>query len=331
MVDVTHADRVVFPAIGRTKGEVVGYYERLGDRALVHVADRPLSIRRFPKGLAGPGFFQKNVPPHYPASIDRFEVPRSHAATRVHARKGGTGKGASPGAPTTSTPPREVTVYPVVHGPEAFAYLANQGAIELHVPTARASDVRRPDRIVLDLDPPGGAFDLVRRAARLARDALGELGLETVPVATGSKGYHVVGAIRASLDVDVIALALHKFATWLAARHPEELTVAFRVASRGPRVYLDWPRNLQGATVVAPYSLRATPRATVAAPIAWDELERTQPDAFTIDDAERLVDRDDALAALAKAPCDAAPFVAAVDCAFAASGLVLEPFDRFRS
>ena len=123
MIAVSNADRVVFPEIKRTKGDVVAYYERIAAKALPHVAERPLSIRRYPKGLAGPGFFQKNVPPHYPASIARFTVPRSKAAAKKNPRKSATDQ--------------DVTVYPVVSAPEHLAYLANQGAIELHVPTAR--------------------------------------------------------------------------------------------------------------------------------------------------------------------------------------------------
>jgi bifunctional non-homologous end joining protein LigD len=317
MIQVSNADRVVFPEVNRTKGDVVAYYERIAPRLLPHVLGRPLSIRRYPKGLGAPGFFQKNVPAHYPASIERFTVPRSAAASKKHARRG--------------AEPADVTVYPVVHEAEHLAYLANQGAIELHVPTLRVADGFRPDRVVLDLDPPEGALAAVRRAAKRVREALDAFGLTTVPVATGSKGYHLVAAIQPSLDGETVAVATQKLAALLSARHPDELTTAFRTALRGGRVFLDWMRNNPGATVVAPYSLRARPRASVATPIRWEEVEERAPDAFTIDDAARLLDRADPLAELARAPQDAAPFVSAVDAACARSGLVLETFDRFRS
>ena len=315
MLRVSNADRVVFPEVQRTKGDVVAYYDRIADRALPHAAGRPLSIRRYPKGLAGPGFFQKNVPPHYPGSIARFPTPRSRAASAKH----------------PADRAQELTIYPVIAEREHLPYLANQGAIELHVPTARAPEIWRPDRIVFDLDPPAGAVALVRRAAHLVRAALADLGLETAPVATGSKGYHLVAAIHPTVDADALGLALHQLATLLVARHPEELTVTFRVANRGGKVFLDWLRNLPLSTVIVPYSLRARPRAPVATPLAWDELDSTAPDAFTIDDVARLLDRPDPLAQLAARPADAAPFVAAVDAAFSRSGLVLETFDRFRS
>jgi len=317
MVQVSNADRVVFPEVGRTKGDVVTYYERIAPRLLPHVLGRPLSIRRYPKGLSAPGFFQKNVPAHYPSSIGRFAVPRSTAASKKHPRRGV----ASP----------DVTVYPILQEAEHLAYLANQGAIELHVPTSRIIDGVRPDRIVIDLDPPDGAPAAVRRAAKRVREALDALRLTTVPLATGSKGYHLVAAIAPRLDSETIAVATQKLAALLAADHPEELTTVFRTALRGGRVFIDWMRNNPGATVVVPYSLRARPHASVATPLHWEELDAHAPDAFTIDDVDRLCDRADPLADLAAYAQDAAPFVSAVDAAFERSGLVLETFDRFRS
>jgi bifunctional non-homologous end joining protein LigD len=318
MIAVTNADRVVFPAVGRTKGDVVRYYERIAPRALAHLAGRPLSLKRFPKGLAGPGFFQKNVPDHYPPSIARFAVPRSEAATKAHPRKG-------------QKAGEDVTNYPVVSEPDHLAYLANQGAIELHVPTRRVSRWDAPDRVVLDLDPPEGALDLVRSAALAARDILAEFGLAAVPVATGSKGYHVVAPVTPSADDTAIFVALQKVSALLTHRHPDTMTVKFRVNQRQGRVFVDWLRNAPNATVVAPYSLRARPRASVAVPLAWDELATVAPDAFTIDDVERLENRPDTLAESAARPGDSSAFVAAADAAFERAGLVLETFDRFRS
>ena len=313
-VEVSNPDRVVFPEIGRTKRDVVTYYERIAPRAFPHVDGRPLSIKKYPKGLAGPGFFQKNTPAHYPPSIERFSVPRSRAASKKHPGKA-----------------HDVTLYPILREPEHLAYLANQGAVELHVPTSTAADPFRPDRLVIDLDPPPGPSARVRRAAYVVRDALAEHGIATVPIATGSKGYHVVSAIRPAASSDTLGITLQKFAVLLAARHAEELTIAFRVAWRGERVFVDWLRNNPIATVVAPYSLRARPRATVAAPLTWAEIESLAPDAFAIGDVDRLLDRPDPLAALASAPSDTGRFVAGVEAQFAASGLILETFDRFRS
>ena len=249
-------------------------------------------------------------------------MPRSHAATRLHPRKDG-------------KPVADVTNYPLVTLPEHLAYLANQGAIELHVPTSRitsySNGVGAPDRIVLDLDPPEGETELVRRAALLTRDALSALGLASVAVATGSKGYHVIAPVLPSADGEALFVALHKISALLAHHHPDTMTLAFRVNNRGRKVFVDWLRNAPGSTIVAPYSLRARPRATVAVPLTWEEIATTAPDAFTIDDVARLLDRADPLADAAAAPGDAKAFVDAADAAFEREGLVLEKFDRFRS
>lgn len=301
MLAVSNADRVVFPAVGTTKGDVVAYYEAIAEKALPHLLERPLSINRFPKGLAAAGFFQKNVPKHYPPSIARFEVPR----------QGG------------------VTIYPVLSEPEHLPYLGNQGALELHITTAKVTHLDRPDRIVIDLDPPDGATELVRKAAFLVKDFLEAAGLACVPVATGSKGYHVVANVKPNVDGEALATAMHHAAALLSHHHPDVMTIAFSKAARGKRVFVDWLRNRTMATVVAPYSLRARPKASVAVPLAWKELEKTAPDAFTIADRAKLLDREDTLLALPSA--EARPFVEAIAKLFSASGLVLEKFDRFRS
>src|SRR3954467_9595568 len=131
-MEVSNPDRLVFPEIGRTKGDVVAYYERIAPRAFPHVAGRPVSIRRYPKGLAAPGFFQKNVPPHYPESIERFPVRRSPDASKKPPAKGGKNQ--------------DVTLYPVLREAQDIPYIPNQGAIEFHVPTSRAADLFHPDR-----------------------------------------------------------------------------------------------------------------------------------------------------------------------------------------
>jgi len=302
VITVTNADRVIFPETGHTKGDVVAYYRKAAERMLPHLARRPLTLRRYPRGIHQQGFFQKNAPAHYPPSFERVEL----------ARKGG------------------VTIHPTVSTAEDLAYLANRGAIELHVPTVRAPDLFHPDRLVVDLDPPAGEVALARHAAKLVRDELGALGLPTVPMATGSKGYHVVAAIQPTLDLHAIATAMQQFAGLVSHRHPEQLTMVFRVARRGKRAFVDWLRNAYAATVVAPFSLRARPGASIAMPLEWRELDTIAPDACRLAGIEPFLERPDPLAALADEPVDPAPFVAAVGAAFGEAGIVLETFDRFR-
>jgi bifunctional non-homologous end joining protein LigD len=317
MVTVTHPERVVFPESGHTKGEVVEWYRRAAPRLLAHAGGRPLSLKRFPRGVGGQGFFQKNAAAHYPPFIERIEIPK----------KGG------------------VTQHPAVSDEEGIVYLANQNVIELHTPTVRGASLLSPDRLIVDLDPPAGEVELVRRAARIVHDELAALGLDSIPVATGSKGFHVVAPVAATVPIDEASLAMHRLATLLAHRHSEELTIVFRVARRGRRVFVDFLRNHHGATAVVPWSLRARARPTVAIPIAWDELDQVTPDAFALPRAgdtagagagtdarspDLRLAMPDPLLVLAERAQDAAPFVQAVERAFADSGLELVTFDRFR-
>lgn len=302
-VKITNADRVVFPAVGHTKGDVIAYYERAAPRILPHLERRPLTLRRYPKGIAQKGFFQKNVPDNYPATMQRVEIPKH----------GG------------------VTIHPCVDRAEHLVFLANQGVIELHVPTVRTPELDRPDRFIIDLDPPEGAGALVAKAALLLRDELATFGMPTVPVATGSKGYHVVGATTPTLESHLLAEAAQKLGALVAQRHPDVFTNAFRVAKREGRVFVDWMRNRAPSTVVAPFSLRARANAGIATPFEWSEIESVKPDSVNLGNVDSRLDSEDSLQVLGKSPVDPAPFVAAITNAFDESGLTLEHFDRFRS
>ncbi len=303
-MQVSNAGRIVFPEAGVTKGDVVSFYARVAGRMLVHMAGRPLTLQRFPKGLSGPGFMQKNTPKHYPESIGRFTVDK---------RGGGT------------------TTYPVVSDSADIPYLANQGTITFHIWPSRMADPWTPDRIIFDLDPPEGAVAPVRRAASIVRGFLDTLGLPSLPVATGSKGYHVVSPIKASVTAERLSAALYRAAHLLADRHPDLLTVEFRKENRRGRVFLDWMRNHPGATSVCPWSLRPRPQATVAVPITWDDLEETPPDAWTLRTIETRLALPDPLAELVANPPDPVDAVTALEATLDEAGIHPEPFDRFRS
>ena len=293
-VKVTNADRVIFPGVGVTKGDVVAHYYRVAKWMLPHLLDRPLTLIRHPRGIAAKGFFQKNVAKHYPEElIGRIEMPR---------REG-------------------VTVHPAASTADALAYLANQGTIELHVPLSTQHDSWRPDRFVIDLDPPEGGGAGVREAAWACKELFDELGIETTPMTTGGKGYHVCARL---LPTESMTRTAHKLAAILLQRHPNLLTNEFLKENRGGRVLVDWMRNMGMATVVAPWSLRARKGAPVAMPITWDELNDIAPDAFKIGDA---LDRPDHLLALT--PVDPVPLIQAVDRIIEEQDIKLEYIDRF--
>lgn len=267
MVKVTHGDRIIFPEVGVTKGEVVAHYERVGPALLKFAAGRPLTLQRFPQGIGEKGFMQKNAAAHFPDSIERHPVPK---------RDGGT------------------TEYPVVHQAEDLAYLANQGTVTFHMWTSTAADPDHPDFLVMDLDPEADDVDGVRFATIAVRDQLSEFGLAGFAVATGSKGFHVWVPLDRAATVDQVALASRAVAGLVSTRHPERLTTEFLKKDRTGRVFVDWLRNTGIATIVVPFSLRPRPTAPVAVPVRWSELESGEatPDGWTIHDLGDRLDID---------------------------------------
>ncbi len=301
MVEVSNPDKVIFPEPGYTKADLVDHYRRVAPAMVPHMTGRPLTLHRFPSGVAAKGFMQKNAADYFPASIRRVEVPK---------RDGGT------------------TTYPVVDEADDLSYLANQGTITFHAWTSRLPDLDHPDRIVFDLDPEPGDVDAARRAAGLLRAYLDDLELPTAPMTTGSNGYHLVTAIATDVHFGDAAGFARTAATVVAELHRDVLTHEFRKDKREGRVFVDWLRNQQGATGVVPWSLRPKPEAPVAVPFEWDELAGTPPRRWTL---ATVGDRlgIDPIAALA--PVDLGPAMAAVATQAEELGIELEPFDRFRS
>jgi bifunctional non-homologous end joining protein LigD len=300
-MEVTHPDRVVFPDDGITKGEVVAYYQFVADRMLPFIAGRALSVERFPQGIGGKGFMQKNAPDHYPEDlVGRHEVPKEGGGT---------------------------TIYPVVDSAEGVAYFANFGVITFHVPSVLIEDEEHPDWVIWDLDPPPDRVDLVREAAAALRSILEDHGIPTYPLASGSKGYHLRARLEPTLDIEDVAGLARGIAALAEAAHPDLMTVAFRKADRGDRVFVDWLRNSGRSTSVVPWSLRPRPRAPVAAPLSWEELASVAPDGIrlrTVDErlgADPWADQE---------PVDLAQEVETVERAVADAGIELEQFDRFR-
>jgi len=245
-VACTHIERVVFPDAGLTKGDVLAYYRDVADLMVPELHGRPLSVVRYPKGIAAGGFFQKHYQKHYPAWLG-------------HIRAGS----------------KTIVDYPIVDTPAGVVYLANQGALKLHVWTSRADALDRPDLLVFDLDPPDGdaGFEPVRRTAMILRELCAQLGLPAFVKTTGSKGLHVVAPLDdAATFADAGALAT-RIGALLCRRHPAVMTMEFYKKDRQGRLFLDVMRNAIGATLVAPYSLRGKPGAPVSAPLAWDELD----------------------------------------------------------
>jgi bifunctional non-homologous end joining protein LigD len=265
-VELTHPDKVLFPESGITKAGLVGYYRAVAGRMLPLLADRPVTLMRYPDGITGHRIVQKNAPDYFPDWISRAEAPK----------QGGT------------------VSYVLCDKPATLAYVANSAAIELHVFLSRTGELDHPDQVVFDLDPPAGAgFDEVIRAAKLLRVLLeDDLGLTAFVKTTGGKGLHVHVPLDGSADFDAARAFAKAAGEVVAAREPGLLTAEQRKDKRAGLIYADAQRNAYGQTAVAPYSVRGRPGAPVATPLHWSELDDPglTPARFTLDTVPARLD-----------------------------------------
>jgi bifunctional non-homologous end joining protein LigD len=242
---ISNPDRVVYPALGLTKLDVARYYDAVGEAMLPHVLGRPLSLVRCPQGLAGGCFYMKHQ-----------KMPASEALSQIAIReKTKTGQ------------------YLVAETEAALVGLAQMGMLEIHTWNSTRADLEHPDRIVLDLDPgPEVKWPEVVETARLIRDRLKALGLESYVKTTGGKGLHVVCPFAPALDWDGCLELSRAVADLIARERPSRYTLNMSKAGREDKILIDYLRNNRGSTAVAAYSTRAKPEATVSVPISWDEL-----------------------------------------------------------
>jgi len=253
---ITHPEKVLFPDDGITKGELAAYYEAVAPVMLPHVANRPVTMERYPSGIASKGFWQKDVSKGFPDWLDRVEVPK----------KGGT------------------VHHPLIADARSLLWTVNQNTITHHVWNRRTPNLQHPDICVFDLDPSIDDAAAVRAAALALRTLLDELGLPSAVKTSGSKGFHIVVPLDATVRTGAVARFADAIGTLMVARHPDTLTQEFSKADRGGRILVDTGRNGYSATFAAPYTVRARPGAPVSAPCTWTEIERGEvaPRSFTV-------------------------------------------------
>lgn len=243
----SHPDKLLFPGAGIRKAQVIAYYRRVAPYLLPFARDRFLTLQRFPDGLDGEGFFQQARPDYFPSCVEGVRAPLVGGGTLEHIVAGN-----SP----------------------ALAFLADQAALTLHGWLSRRDQPEHPDRLVIDLDPPGEDFARVCEAALSLREVFDKLGLTAFVMTTGSRGLHVVVPLDRGSSFTVVREFAGGVARKLAERQPDRLSVEQRKDKRGGRLYLDIMRNAYGQTAVLPYSLRAKAGAPVATPLRWRELRR---------------------------------------------------------
>jgi bifunctional non-homologous end joining protein LigD len=273
-IALSSADKVLFPAAGISKGDLIDYYRQIAPTMLPHIAGRPLSLQRYPDGIEAGGFMQKNASDYFPDWIRRARLTKEDGEVE----------------------------HVVAEDAATLVYLANQACITLHAGLSRIDRIDHPDVMVLDFDPSDEDFAKVKRAAKDARCLLDEVGLTSFVQATGSRGLHVWVPLDRAMTFDEVREVAAGLAETLTARRPDERTTAQRKAKRGDRVFIDIARNAYAQTVVAPYAVRARPQASVATPLDWDELDSDlKPDRYTIRNLfRRLAQKPDPWAEIGK-------------------------------
>ena len=246
-VRFSNRDKVFWPVEGYTKGDLIDYYRTVGPWMLPFLRDRPLVLTRYPDGVDGKSFFQKDAPKFVPEWI-RLERMWSEDSRR------------------------EISYF-VADNIETLLYVANMGAIPLHLWASRVATVEQPDWLILDLDPKEAPFRDVVTLARAAHDLGEEIGISTYPKTSGSTGIHVLMPLGRLCTWDQARSLAELFARVLVAGNPDIATLTRRPSSRHGKVYLDYLQNGRGKLVAAPYCVRPLPGATVSTPLAWDEVD----------------------------------------------------------
>ncbi|HYE61938.1 MAG TPA: non-homologous end-joining DNA ligase [Phycisphaerales bacterium] len=255
-VTLTNPQRVQYPESGVTKLELARYYESIADWVLPHMVRRPLSLVRCPAGREKHCFYQKHLSDMLPKSVHGVPIREKNG----------------------------VEEYVAIENLTGLVGLVQLGVLEIHPWGSREDDVEHPDRVIIDLDPgPGVEWGEVVDGARLVRERLDDLGLESFVKTTGGKGLHVVFPIQRRTSWDDVKAFAKAIADNITRDHPDKYLAVMAKAKRTNKIFVDYLRNGRGATAIAPYSTRARENATVATPLSWEELsENTTPAMFNV-------------------------------------------------
>lgn len=251
---VSSLDKVLYPATGTTKGEVLTYYVTHAEQILPELQGRPVTRIRWPEGVEKASFFEKNLPSGAPDWLPRVRVP-TPGSSRGHSH----------------------LTFPLVTDLAVLVYLVNLGSLELHVPQWRVDDdglPQPPDRLVVDLDPgPGAGLTECAQVAVMVRERLEAVGLQTRPVTSGSKGMQLYADLEGTRSSDEVSGVAKALAEQLAQEHPELVTAKMAKAVRPGKIFLDWSQNNGAKTTICPWSLRGRTHPQAALPRDWSEVE----------------------------------------------------------
>jgi bifunctional non-homologous end joining protein LigD len=270
-VDLTNLDKVFWPAEGYTKGDMIAYYQSVAEWFLPYLLDRPVVLTRYPDGIEGKSFFQKDAPVYAPKWLRLETMWSEHAEREIR--------------------------YFVLDDVESLTYVANMGSIPLHVWSSRVAALERPDWCILDLDPKGAPFKDVVTIARHIHELCDDVGLANFVKTSGSTGLHVLIPLGARYTYEHSRVLAELLARFTAKSLPEIATIVRRPDDREGKVYLDYLQNGHGKLLVAPFSVRPLPKAPVSMPLDWSEVNaRLKLERFNIRSArKRMLEKGDPL------------------------------------
>ncbi len=247
-VPVSKLDKIFYPSIGFTKGQLIDYYIRISPVLLPHLKDRPLTLKRHPDGVTGNFFYEKRCPPYRPDWVKTAAVWSERNNAEIH--------------------------FCLANDLPSIVWAANLGDIELHTFLAKAGKVEQPTMMVFDLDP-GAPADILScaRVALLLKEKLDSLKLHSFPKTSGSKGLQIYAPLNTPVTYDQTKALSHRLAEQLENEHPELIVSKMGKNIRAGKVFVDWSQNDRHKTTVCVYSLRARERPTVSTPVEWDEID----------------------------------------------------------
>jgi len=261
---LTNLDKVLWLSDGMTKGDLVQYFAEIAPYMLPYLVDRPLVFTRYPDGVSGKAFYQKDRPRPTPEWVRTHPVFHKDAGRMVH--------------------------YVLADEPATLVWLANLACLEIHPWLSSVASLDNPDFAAFDLDPAEGAsFADVKVIARLVKQVLDSFALQGFLKTTGATGLHIFVPVHPYWSYDEVKTAVEFVARMVVSAYPDKATVERMVKNRTGKVYIDYLQNIKGKTLVSVFSPRPRPGAPVSFPVAWDDLDETDPARFTIKTAPQIV------------------------------------------
>lgn len=244
MIEITNEAKVLFPKIKATKLDIINYYKAVATHILPHLKNRPLAMEKYPNGVSKEGFFQKQKGEYFPKFVSHKPVKREKQS------------------------PIDMVI---VNSEKTLLYLANQACITFHPFLSSFPNLQKPNRMIIDLDPPAGKFNLAKDAAKEIKKLLDQLSISGFVLLTGSKGIHIVIPVKGE-NFEQTRNFAKKIGQYLSIIDPKKYTTNVRKDKRMGRLFIDYLRNSFAQLSVAPYSLRKTADGSIAMPISWEEL-----------------------------------------------------------